>query len=172
MPARSTRLGYLLAAAAAMWALNGSLVRYLLDDGVSALRLAQLRTGLSWLFLFVALLVLRPSLLRVRREDIPRLAFLGVVGLAGVSATYFLAIDRLEIGVALSIQYLGPMLILLWLRVFHHRRRHARPRGGDHRDPRAVRVHRGGRPADTRPSRRRGGHARAIAGGGVRLLPP
>jgi drug/metabolite transporter (DMT)-like permease len=123
MPARSTRLGYLLAvAAAAMWALNGSLVRFLLDDGVSALRLAQLRTGLSWLFLLVAVLAVRPALLQVRREDVPRLAFLGIVGLAGVSATYFLAIDRLEIGAALTIQYLGPLLILVWLRVFHRRR--------------------------------------------------
>jgi drug/metabolite transporter (DMT)-like permease len=123
MPAPSTRLGYLLAAAAAaMWALNGSLVRFLLDDGVSALRLAQLRAVLSWLFLVVALLAVRPALLRVRREDVPRMAFLGIAGLAGVSATYFLAIDRLEIGVALTIQYLGPLLILLWLRVFHRRR--------------------------------------------------
>jgi drug/metabolite transporter (DMT)-like permease len=123
MPAPSPRLGYLLAAAAAaMWALNGSLARFLLDDGVSALRLAQLRAVLSWLFLVVALLALRPVLLRVRREDVPRMAFLGIAGLAGVSATYFLAIDRLEIGVALTIQYLGPLLILLWLRVFHRRR--------------------------------------------------
>jgi drug/metabolite transporter (DMT)-like permease len=123
MPARSTRLGYLLAAAAAaMWALNGSLARFLLDDGISALRLAQLRSVLSWLFLMVALLTVRPALLRIRREDVPRMAFLGIAGLAGVSATYFLAIDRLEIGVALTIQYLGPLLILLWLRVFHRRR--------------------------------------------------
>jgi drug/metabolite transporter (DMT)-like permease len=122
-PPRSPRLGYALAAAAAaMWALNGSLARFLLDDGVSALRLAQLRSLLSWAILMVAIGLLAPGRLRVRREDVPRLAFMGIVGLAGVHATYFFAIERLQIGVALTIQYLGPILILLWLAVFHRRR--------------------------------------------------
>lgn len=120
---RSTRMGYLLAsAAAAMWALNGSLARFLLHDGVGALRLAQLRSALSWVILVGFLAATRPELLRVERRDVPRLAFLGIGGLALVHATYFFAIDRLEIGVALTIQYLGPLLILIWLRVVHRRR--------------------------------------------------
>src|SRR5436190_7253112 len=57
---RSTRLGYLLAAsAAAMWALNGSLARFLLDDGVDALRLSQLRSTVSWAILVVVLVAAR-----------------------------------------------------------------------------------------------------------------
>lgn len=120
---RSTRLGYALAAAAAtMWAFNSSMARYLLDDGVGALRLAQLRSLLSFALLAGVLAATRPELLKVHREDLPRLAYLGIAGLAGVHATYFIAIDRLQIGVALTIQYLGPLLILLWLRVFHRRR--------------------------------------------------
>jgi drug/metabolite transporter (DMT)-like permease len=105
-----------------MWALNGSLAKFLLDDGVSALRLSQLRSALSWAILVAVLALTRPGLLRIEREDVPRLAFLGVVGLAGVHATYFFAIDRLQIGVALTIQYLGPLLILLWLALAHGRR--------------------------------------------------
>jgi drug/metabolite transporter (DMT)-like permease len=104
-----------------MWALNGSLARFLLDDGVDPLRLSQLRSTLSWAILIVALAAARPGLLRVKREDVPRLAFVGIVGLAGVHATYFFAIDRLQIGVALTIQYLGPLLILIWLAVVHKR---------------------------------------------------
>jgi drug/metabolite transporter (DMT)-like permease len=119
---RSTRLGYALAAtAAAMWALNGSLARFLLDDGVSALRLSQLRSALSWVILVLVLVAVRPALLKVERADVPRLAVLGIVGLAGVHAAYFFAIDRLQIGVALTIQYLGPLLILIWLAVVHKR---------------------------------------------------
>lgn len=105
-----------------MWALNGSLARYLLDDGVSALRLSQLRSFGSWLILLGGLVIARPALLRVERRELPALAFLGVAGLALVHATYFVAIDRLEIGVALTIQYLAPLLLLLWLRVVHGRR--------------------------------------------------
>jgi drug/metabolite transporter (DMT)-like permease len=122
MRPRHPRLGYALAASAAtMWALNGSLSRLLLDDGVSALRLAELRGVLSFVFLATALAIARPRLLRIRRQDIPRLAFLGVVGLAGVHATYFFAISRLDVGVALVIQYLGPLILLLWLRLVHRR---------------------------------------------------
>ena len=42
--------------------------------------------------------------------------------MAFVHATYFLAIKKLQIGVALTIQYLAPLVLLVWLRVVHGRR--------------------------------------------------
>jgi drug/metabolite transporter (DMT)-like permease len=121
--ARSPARGYALASAgAAMWALNGNIARYLLDDGVSAVRLAQLRSLGSWSILLLLLGVARRDLLRVDRREVPVLAFLGVGGLALVHASYFLAIDRLQIGVALTVQYLAPLLLLLWLWLAHGRR--------------------------------------------------
>ena len=123
MTSRHPARGYALAAAGAtMWALNGTMARELLDDGVGAVRLAQLRSAGSWLILALALAVGRRDLLRVDRSELPSLALLGVVGLAGVHATYFLAIDRLQIGVAVTIQYLAPLLLLVWLRLAHGRR--------------------------------------------------
>ena len=109
-------------AAATMWAANGSIARFLLDDGVSAPRLSQLRSAGSFVILAVALALVRRDLLRVDRRDVPQLAFLGIAGLALVHASYFAAIDRLQIGVALTIQYLAPVLLLLWLRFGHGRR--------------------------------------------------
>jgi drug/metabolite transporter (DMT)-like permease len=123
MPDRRPRLGYLLAASAAtMWAFNGSLARYLLDDGVSAERLSQLRSTVSFVLLVAVLAVVDPDKLRVPKRALPKLAFLGIVGLAGVHATYFIAIEHLQIGVALTIQYLGPILLLVWLAVVHRRK--------------------------------------------------
>jgi drug/metabolite transporter (DMT)-like permease len=125
VPARERRpaYGYALAAsAAAMWALNGSIARFLLDDGVSAERLSQLRSFGSWLVLLIVLAATRPALLRVERRDVPQLAFVGIAGLALVHAAYFVAIDRLQIGAALTIQYLAPVLLLAWLWVAHGRR--------------------------------------------------
>ncbi|MEX2196347.1 MAG: EamA family transporter [Thermoleophilaceae bacterium] len=120
---RRPAIGYALAlAAATMWSLNGSIARELLDDGVSAVRLSELRSFGSWAILVAVLAVARRDLLRVDRREIPALAFLGIAGLALVHATYFIAIDRLQIGVALTIQYLAPLLILVWLRVVHGRR--------------------------------------------------
>lgn len=118
----ATGRGYLLATmAAALWALNGSISRSLLDEGMSATRLAQLRSLGSWVLLLAALAIARRDLLRVRRADLPALAWLGIAGLALVHASYFLAIDRLQIGAALTIQYLAPLLLLVWLRL-HGRR--------------------------------------------------
>ncbi|MEA2424748.1 MAG: hypothetical protein QOH13_1158, partial [Thermoleophilaceae bacterium] len=120
---RSPARGYVLVAAgAAMFALGGNLARYLLDDGVGALRLSQLRSAGSLVLLAAALALTRPGLMRIRRADAPQLAFLGICGLALVHATYYAAIDRLEIGVALVIQYMAPLLLLGWLRIRHGRR--------------------------------------------------
>jgi drug/metabolite transporter (DMT)-like permease len=120
---RSPRFGYALAAiAASMWAFNGSLARLLIDDGVSPFHLSEMRSALSFVLLAGWLALTNRELLRVRRSEIPALAWLGIGGLASVHATYFLAIERLDVGVALTIQYLGPLLILIWLRVFHGRR--------------------------------------------------
>jgi drug/metabolite transporter (DMT)-like permease len=120
---RSPARGYVLVAVgAAMFALGGNLARYMLDDGVSATRLSQLRSAGSLVLLAIALALTRPQLMRVRRDDLPQLAFLGVCGLALVHATYYAAIDHLEIGVALVIQYMAPLLLLLWLRFRYGRR--------------------------------------------------
>jgi drug/metabolite transporter (DMT)-like permease len=119
---RRPRLGYVLAAvAAAMFAVNGSIARFLLDDGVSAAHLSQLRATLSFVLLAGALALADPRRLRIARADVPRMAWFGVAGLALVQLTYFLAIDRLAISVALVVQYLGPLMVLLWLRVVHGR---------------------------------------------------
>jgi len=120
---RRPRLGYLLAAvAAAMFAVNGSLARFLLDDGVSAAHLSQLRATLSFALLAGALALVDRSRLRIARADVPRMAWLGIAGLALVQLTYFLAIERLPISVALVIQFTGPLIVLLWLRTVHGRR--------------------------------------------------
>jgi drug/metabolite transporter (DMT)-like permease len=119
---RSPRLGYALAAtAAALWGLNGSLARFLLDDGVPSARLAELRSVVTAAVLLGVLVVVRRPSLRVERGDLPRFVFLGL-GLALNTILYFVAIDRLQIGVALVLQYLAPLWVMLWLRVAHRRR--------------------------------------------------
>jgi drug/metabolite transporter (DMT)-like permease len=124
---RSPRLGYALAASAAtLWALNASLAKFLLDDHMPPARLAELRSVGTFIAIVAALAFTRPALLRLRRGDVGRLALLGIVGLSGVNAFYFAAIARLDIGVALTVQYVGPVLLLVWLKLVHRR---ALPRG-------------------------------------------
>jgi drug/metabolite transporter (DMT)-like permease len=117
------RLGYAMAAAAAiLWAVNGTVSKVILASGVSSLRLSQVRTTGALVGLVLVLVVTAPGRLRVRRRELPFLALFGIAGLAFVQWFYFLAIHRLAIGIALLIQYLAPLLIGLWARfVFHER---------------------------------------------------
>jgi drug/metabolite transporter (DMT)-like permease len=102
--------------AATLWAVNGVVSKTILDTGVSALRLTEVRSTGAFLGLVVALAVLRPRSLRVERAELPLLAVFGICGLAFVQWFYFVAIHRLAIGIALLIQYLAPLLVALWAR--------------------------------------------------------
>ena len=120
---RRPRLGYLLAAvAAAFFGINGSIVRAAFDRGVEAAPLSQFRVTVAFALLAVTLALVAPRRLRIARADVPQLAWLGIAGVAVVQLSYFLAVERLPISVALTIQFTGPMLVLLWLRIAHGRR--------------------------------------------------
>lgn len=115
--------GYLLVGlAAALWGFNGSMVRLLLDGGLPATRIAELRALTAAVVLFAAIAIRRPRLLRVGRRDLGLLAAYGVLGIAAADATSFVAIQHLDIAVALIIQFTAPVLLLVWLRVVHRRR--------------------------------------------------
>ena len=113
-------------AAATLWAVNGTVVKVVLLAGLSSMQLAEVRSGGAALGLAVVLAAVAPGALRVTRRELPALVAFGVGGLAFVQLFYFLAIRRLDIGVALLIQYLAPLLVALWARFFtreHVRRR-------------------------------------------------
>lgn len=117
-PAERPLLGYaMVLAAATLWAINGTVSKVILTSAdVSSLRLAEVRSTGSFIGLAAALLLLRSGTLRVSRRELPALVVFGVLGLALVQAFYFLAIARLDIGIALLIQYLAPLLVALWAR--------------------------------------------------------
>ena len=103
--------------AATLWAFNGTVSKVLLvSGGVPSERLTEIRATGAFLLLFAVLLVWRRTSLRVRWREVPFLAIFGVGGLAFVTWFYFLAIERLEIGVALLIQYVAPVLVALYAR--------------------------------------------------------
>jgi drug/metabolite transporter (DMT)-like permease len=122
-PARRRRpgVGYAMAAAAAsLWAVNGTVSKVILASGVSSLRLSQVRMTGALLGFVLVLLVTAPDRLRVRRRELPFLAVWGIGGLAFVQWFYFLAIHRLAIGIALLIEYIAPLLVALWARYAFH----------------------------------------------------
>jgi drug/metabolite transporter (DMT)-like permease len=103
--------------AAALWATNGTVAKVILQSGdLSSQRLAEVRSTGAFVGLALVVALARPTALRVPRAELPFLAAFGVLGLALVQWTYFAAIERLEIGIALLIQYTAPLMIALWAR--------------------------------------------------------
>jgi drug/metabolite transporter (DMT)-like permease len=114
---RRPLLGYaMVLAATCMWGINGTVSKAILSSGLSSLRLTEVRSTGAALALGTGLLLTQPRLLRIRRGELLFLAVFGILGLALVQWLYFFAIHRLQIGIALVIQYLAPVLIALWAR--------------------------------------------------------
>ncbi len=110
--------GYLLAlTAATFFGIGGIIAKLAFLEGLDPSQLAELRIMFSFLLLFAILAAVRPRDLLVRRADLPLLGLFGVVGVGGVQLSYYEAIQRLPIGVALVIQYTAPLLLLLYARL-------------------------------------------------------
>jgi drug/metabolite transporter (DMT)-like permease len=114
-------LGYaMVMTAATLWAVNGTVSKVILTTGLSSLRLAEVRSTGAFVLLALPLAATRPEMLRIRRRELPYFILFGVGGLALVQWFYFLAIHRLQIGIALLIQYIAPVLVALWARYVLH----------------------------------------------------
>src|SRR2546426_10754289 len=113
-------LGYaMVAVAATLFAVNGTVSKVVLGSGISSGQLTEVRCAGALIGLALIAATTRPRSLRVRLGELPLLVALGI-GLALVQWSYFFAIHRLDIGIALLIQYVAPILVALWARfVFH-----------------------------------------------------
>jgi drug/metabolite transporter (DMT)-like permease len=99
-----------------LFASNGSVSKSLLVSGIDATRLSQIRvTGAFLVLLFFALFLVRDQLKVKRPELLPIISY-GIIGVALVQFLYFVAIERMPIGVALVIEYTAPVLVALWAR--------------------------------------------------------
>ena len=122
MPAARPALGYLMVIlASALFAINGTVAKVILQSGISSLRLTEVRcTGA--LVGFVVIAMLRGDSLRLKLRELPFMLLFGIIGVALIQLLYFLAIKRLPIGIALIIEYIAPVLVALWSRYIWKRR--------------------------------------------------
>ncbi len=113
-PLQRAVLGYGLAlGGAALYGLGGVIAKDAFQAGIAPSELAQLRAMFSFLVLAVVLAAFGRQHLRARRADLPLLALFGALGIAAVNLSYYEAISRLPLGVALAIQYTAPLLLLV-----------------------------------------------------------
>lgn len=115
---RRPAVGYAMyITAATLFALNGSVAKVLLETGLSAARLSELRVTAAFLILLVVVLLTRPAALRLRRSELMRLLVYGVLGVVMTQWLYFVALAQgLAVGVTLLIEFTAPIMVALWFR--------------------------------------------------------
>ena len=126
--ARDARLGYpLVLLAATLFGLNAGVSRIPLRSGTPTDTFTTVRITAAFLaFVLIAVLVDRSALRVPRGRALLLIAGLGIVGFAGVQWTYNVAINRLPLSIALLLEYLGPVLVVLWVRVVRREPVHQR----------------------------------------------
>jgi drug/metabolite transporter (DMT)-like permease len=109
-------LGLALLSAAAFGG-SGVAAKPLIEAGFDPLHVV-------WMRVAGAALILLPVALRHRALPRRRPGLVigfGLLGIAGCQALYFLALARIPVGVAILVEYLGPALLLGWVRFVQRR---------------------------------------------------
>jgi drug/metabolite transporter (DMT)-like permease len=107
--------------AAACWGVAASIAKYGFEHGVPPAAMAEARVLIALVVLWGLLAWRSPPLLRAPRGARLLLAAYGCA-IACVNITYYVAIDRVPVGVAISIQYTAPVLVLGWTVLVARRR--------------------------------------------------
>ena len=115
---RNPALGFALVITGAfLFIVNAGVSRVALRAGVDPLSLTTIRVTGTFLILLVIVALFRRQALRPPTGRIGLLIVVhGLIGVAGLQWTYFVAIDRLPVGMALLLEYQAPILVALWAR--------------------------------------------------------
>ncbi len=111
----------LVTAAAVLSGLGGVLSRMLLDHGLGAVELAQIRLTVCAVVLLAVFRRSAVAALRERGAGRRELVALGVIGMAGLQLSYLVALRRLDVALAQLLLYLAPAIVAAWELVVHRR---------------------------------------------------
>ena len=106
---------------ATCFTVNAGVSRVALRAGVEPAMLTTIRVTCTFLVLVAAAACFRRTALRPPPGRMLLLLVVhGLVGVAALQWTYFVAIDRLPVGMALLLEYQAPVLVALWARFGQH----------------------------------------------------
>jgi len=106
----------------AVFGTSGSFAKSMLETGWSPGAAVTVRlTGAALILAIPAVMALRGRWHQLRENWLTILLF-GLIGVAGCQLFYFNAVARLSVGVALLLEYLAPVMIVLWLWISSRRK--------------------------------------------------
>ena len=106
----------LLVSGALFFSANGVVSKWVLEGGLSAMRLTEIRSTAACLIFFLLVGLRNFSSLKASAREIPVLFAFGIFGFAAVQGFYFFSIAKLPVSIALIIEFTAPIWIALWLR--------------------------------------------------------
>ena len=98
------------------FSLNGIVSKLVLETGLSAWRLAEIRSSGAFVSFLIYLLLFKRQALKLSIKAIPEMLIYGIVGYAGVQAFYFVAIVKMPVSVGLIIEFTAPIWITIWIK--------------------------------------------------------
>jgi len=98
------------------FAVNGPVAKLALINGLESAQLSAFRIEGAFFCLLIAALFVSRKQLKVKRNEILPLIGYGFFGVAMTQFLYFVAIKRIEVGVALIIEYTAPIFVALYVR--------------------------------------------------------
>jgi len=108
--------------AAFLFGANGSVTKVMIEAGMSALQVTQMRVLGAALVAGAVLFILDRRSFRVPRGQRLALVVMGVIGVGLLQASYALAVELLPVGIALLLEYLAvPMVAVFAFVVFKER---------------------------------------------------
>jgi hypothetical protein len=98
------------------FAVNGPVAKLALINGLESAQLSAFRIEGAFICLLVAALFFSRKQLKFKKNEILPLIGYGFFGVAMTQFLYFVAIKRIEVGVALIIEYTAPLFVALYVR--------------------------------------------------------
>jgi drug/metabolite transporter (DMT)-like permease len=109
-------------ASAASFGLSGALAKGLMGTGWSAASAVTVRVAIAALVLLVPAVVSLRGRWHLLRRNAAVIVAYGVVAVAGCQVAYFSAVDHMQVGVALLIEYTAPVAVIGWMWLRHGQR--------------------------------------------------
>ncbi|MEJ2858403.1 MULTISPECIES: EamA family transporter [unclassified Saccharothrix] len=107
---------------ASSFGLSGPLGRGLMEAGWSSAAAVAVRVLLAGVVLLPAALVQLRGNWGLVRRNLSLLTAYGLVAVAGCQLAYFNAVARMDVGVALLVEYTAPVAVVVWLWLRHGQR--------------------------------------------------
>lgn len=98
------------------FAVNGPVAKLALISGLESAQLSAFRIEGAFFCLLIAALFVSRQQLKFKKNEILPLVGYGFFGVAMTQFLYFVAIKRIEVGVALIIEYTAPIFVALYVR--------------------------------------------------------